>query len=623
MVDQLNADHSARFTKLCQLSRVLICRRASQAEEMLARGFTRLIHNSAHSLMKALQEKEAEVAELQGTVERSTSERAALEGELASLRLDKQHSDGALDELSRALASSKDLRGRVEDLELQLSESVPRTDFLELQSKLTTYENSSRLHAEKLEVKEKTEQGLKEINAKLEDEVKECNALIADLRAVSVYHQERFEDLQRKASTPPVNRRYEHEAMQKLVEELKGAKQALAKITAERDAEIEAVKNRLEAEYRVVIKAMTASRNRMEAKLEARARRSPAPGLESPLMDASELEVSTEGILVAKMPLPEQPETTDGVEFYVERTADAIYKQLQLLNGCSSGLTRVCVRRFAKKAELIASPLMMAKLDLLMDKGKKGTKSKVVSFELFLSILNLLALGLIRKGKLCKAHFASPYPGLNALITERGIAYSPLKHFHERSTLSVASPSLDNNAESPINGQYRHDTRTDGVELGSSDDQLLCKVWRREEGPLRAIFDYYAETFRSSKFEQSKLDGTQIYSLESSMDVNAFCRLCLDFDIIPSLLNRARLSRLFHEENYSVQGKSGEARISYASWLHLLQKIACLKFSSSDGYASVDLKLQGLLQWMDGSGGKAKMRRARSSAMVRKFKAAA
>ena len=643
-------------SKLKALSKVLLQRDASKSSELMAYGFIALLRTYARSSEGTAKLKSEEVAELQSTIQTHTSQRAALEVQLTSLRMDKQHSDGALNELSKAVTFSKELQAKIRSLESQLREAASREDVLVLEQERDRHERSVVILEAKLretvprdafekieqerdrlqqsvrlletqleqavprselarieEERARLEQSAKlhdttiEANQRLQAELEECKGVLAALRSESLYHQERYEKLQMEGPAQGRSRRYEHEAMQKLVEELKSAKQALARASSERDAEVEAVKTRLEAEHRVVIKAMSASRNRLEAKLETSSRES-FGNFSSPSMQRATLSNVDIDPAAGMEALLSPTESTEHLPTHVTSAVAGIFRRLQDLNDCASGLSKVCVRRFAKKAEMFASPLMMAKLDLLMDKSSKKNKSKTVSFDAFVEILDFLGANLVRKGKLTKPEYPSAFPGLHALFNENGIAYSPLKRYNER-----PSPVPDDH-ELIHTGNNNHEVSAEGGE-----DEIY-RIWKREEIPLRAIFNYYAETYRSSKCELSKLDGTQMFALQSSMAIHAFCRMCLDFDIIPSLLNHAKVSRLFNEEQSCQEGR--QHRISYSAWLRLLTRIACLKFGSKDvnGGRSVPVRILGLLHWMDASGGKGKMRHARNGTMVRKFK---
>jgi len=156
----------------------------------------------------------------------------------------------------------------------------------------------------------------------------------------------------------------------------------------------------------------------------------------------------------------------------------------------------------------------------------------------------------------------------------------------------------------------------------------LSQLWYKEKRPLRDMFDQYATQERDERSQtRSPLDRrTAVHVTHHGMSVAAVAQMAADFDLIPTLYGRNEVKRLYHEVLAASNGVSETVfgSLGFEPWLDLLERIAVAKFPAGmvgDGAVSaVDAQVAAIMQWMDASRGKLKLRdRQRSGVLVRKF----
>uniref|UniRef100_A0A7S2RN22 EF-hand domain-containing protein n=1 Tax=Mucochytrium quahogii TaxID=96639 RepID=A0A7S2RN22_9STRA len=496
-----------------------------------------------------------ELSALKQTLSKERTERATLEGELAALRLDKQHSDGTFMELEHAT-------GRVTQLEEELQKlthslKIAREEGLSFRDKKVQLEK--QLQASELEAGQAFQKA-EALQSKVED-----LQVQLDKRTIQV------EDVQQRLDTQQAYKCEGQKALQRKVQDLElHIVQEKQHMTQQHDRKVDLIKRQLDTEYKMVIKSMTASRSRLEAKLESIELENAR--YKSKISELShELEQSQIVSVIQQVPAalprtnhPPIPPTTlvpkkqPAVTCSRSKAVDdcpfmakfrILFNLLKPRGDPVETVSYPSMYRFVEKCQLVSPTNARANLNVIfacLNKKRKGR----LDFDNFVAVLRHLAKGL------------GPC----------GDDYTLFQHAPLREL--VDSP----------------------VRVDAPCRKETCPLWDREKRTLGHVFSAYVK--RGS-------DG---------LSFQGFLQLATDFKIVPCLFSRNQLRVKFVE--YTQQVGAPCAVLPYDSWISLLQDIAIHKFPNQSNHTKVAL----LLQWMDSSGGKAKLhQRDRSALLIRKF----
>jgi len=229
---------------------------------------------------------------------------------------------------------------------------------------------------------------------------------------------------------------------------------------------------------------------------------------------------------------------------------------------------------------LLPADMKVAELDLLF--AAMQLKAHQIDRRQFMSVVSELARRLFPS---CRSAIAA----CNALSAPNGRLRVSLRELEARSP------------DSPLNVQDELARRRRVVlgELKGMEDVL-----DRERKPVRLVFDHYAVARRADKC--------------MAVGLPELVHFGHDFCLIPSLISRQYLATLFAEL------AAGADELGYEAFEVFLCRVAVDTFSEEQGYPSSHLKLCGLLQWLDRSGGKVRIsQRSRATEIISNFRLAA
>jgi len=513
IVEQLNCENCELRKNFEELQK----RHESDVEESKAH-IDRIVCESQLEMSKVQNEmlvaKESE-SHLRQVLSTERNERAAVEGELASLRFDKIEADGSFTEIENAIQKSQ-----------------------QIETELLWAQSQEKLHAEKTFELSNELKLLKTENLKLSKQNLKLKSNIERIRNVSLEHgagqTEEFEKYKLLSSSEREN-----------VDEL-------------HQNAIDKLKIQLDGEYRMIIQAMTAARQRLETRLA--------------IAESEQISLRNK--------LEEQRFVTTTENRITERASNVIPSSVAIK---VKELYKTICDKLEKKnlkiedvlnfSENIGIPVDLKDKEIFMvNNSKVGMKS-------FAVILNEICLRFMPPVK-----YPDPWAGLTFLFNN----YSKLSSYCSSTQLFAST---------------------------------LSRVWHKERGPLKSIFSHYSCKERDSKIQAvSELDNkTHMHLIYEGLTFDGLLQLAKDFALVPSVLSRSDLRAVF--DACELDDISGF--LSYEKWLEILQNIATKKFPKCGSVRSgndFDSQIFSLLQWLDVSDGKNKLRnRTRSTGIIRKF----
>ncbi|GBG31140.1 Structural maintenance of chromosomes protein 1A [Hondaea fermentalgiana] len=573
-----------------------------------------------------------EIEELRRALGKERNERAQLEGELASLRFDKEHADGTFAELEQAIQRVQNLEREVEVARTSLAQS--RAESQALRDEIVNME--ARTHTRELDA-QSSAQRFDNLSREYEDVcalVQEQEEMIQDLK------RDREDAVGRDGL----------EAMQAEVERLKRTLEDERRAAArDQTHRTEIIKAQLETEYRMVIKALTASRSRLEERLErSESERlqlmgqvgrlssgsmgpvgsfssnaktsSPVP---SPLRQQRKSERPSTAVSTPKTrgrasgPHTWRPSSAGSLgnparaEVGVAQPWKKIFAALRPDAGAPPAISFTSMYNFVRKAGVLPHRFTRGNCDVIFASfADQSRRRGRLDARAFVEVLE---------------HLAAPHGAELFLSHETFCHY--VKTQLEVSLQEVVPAAESPNEDSCERGEEDSEASEteEGVREGERPqtapaEHLLSKVWRRERKPLGEIFSQYARRERDPRAQQrSSLDQrTMVHQLREVMDWDALVQMCSDFDVMPSLVGRGQLRETYQEV---LAESSIEGLLDVTAWLCVLERVAMLKFPPRGGGDHVaDGPAVSMLQWMDASNGKIKLHnRRRSGTVVRKF----
>ena len=109
------------------------------------------------------------------------------------------------------------------------------------------------------------------------------------------------------------------------------------------------------------------------------------------------------------------------------------------------------------------------------------------------------------------------------------------------------------------------------------------------------------------------------------MESASLCRLAVDFDVVPSLASRKRITKLHYDicrlqSSDAADEESRPRGMTYAGFLLLLGRLAISEFRKESGESSVRNQLISILKIMDRSGGRTKLANSRGVRSIPRMK---
>ena len=187
----------------------------------------------------------------------------------------------------------------------------------------------------------------------------------------------------------------------------------------------------------------------------------------------------------------------------------------------------------------------------------------------------------------------------------------------------------------------------------SSSHRLIVSSYEARIGASRAVLTSCAPSRSQDKGDVArparpararKSSAGVCGERDMHMAFGGFCRFAGDFALVPSLLQRSQVQSAFQSVAApplsscgSGEGRRGRGAavaaltssparaltLNFERWQELLCRIALVSFKARDGYNTPERQVSGLLQWMDSSGGKDRLRQDRSSVILQRFRFAA
>lgn len=590
------------------------------------------------------------VDSLQQRLSKERQERAALEGELASLRFDKVHSDDAFSKVEAAFSKVTQLESELRTSRLGLDQAGQdkerlRDQIEELEQRVYLCEADKRAAERKLDtVVSEKEDAMQQVLHKSE--------IIERLREKESSETEHFKNTIASLEIKLQESRQEFEE--------------------ENRKKVEVVKEQLETEYRMIVKAMSTTRARLEFQLEEsekeRARlvtqvykleahmrdggrkkqlrfhhgsKTNAPvstlcirgehkeQLESNQESATSEDQRRENPLRVQAESPHtQPNSQKHVLQSLSQGETEKFSHLfhsLAPQGEPATVSQIDMFHFVREAKLVPKKFPRASLDVIL--ASLSCSSKNLDFAHFLAVLGRLAVDLVEKKRVEPE--ARPlvalleYPPLQQMLSFDP-AYDPLgwsgPNSLPRNEMSTCLLSNTNRKEKGENNG-----KTENERLPTC--QSRSKIWIAERKVLKDMFSCYSKKERLPQDQtcRSALDQrTQMYVLREAISLESMDRMGHDFDLLPCLYSRYEFRRIFNrflgEENAN-QDAPPQKSLGFDYWIAMLDFIAVTKFAdAAKEDITSDPSVAALLQWMDASNGKLKLRnRMRSGAVLRRF----
>jgi len=290
------------------------------------------------ALMKV---KAKECDQVKASLKRERTERAAIEGEVAALRFDKEHGESTFQELETAANRVKELERILASTEDSLRDS--REESQMLREEIINMEKKCHKREREFEEDKETVQTIQTDFAKACETIQSQKQMIENLTKV-VQGPEGVEALRVKVNL--------------LEAQLQEERDSAAKSQNEK---IESVKRQMEMEYQMVIKAMTASRLRLGDKTRQCEMHQKKPSERKVIQRKQR-----------KRPWSDDPELQ---QLFVELGAKSLHEETS-----SSILPRETLHRFASDAGLLE-----------VGQGLEKNTPNQLSFEDFVATLSSLA----------------------------------------------------------------------------------------------------------------------------------------------------------------------------------------------------------------------------------------